>query len=219
MTTPSKNPAIAIIERLIEGGRCKFDMLNPCFDNCPSDVPGKHADGTDACAYCTARAFLAYPEAFLIDPSDTTATIADAQGIMAPEPESNEMNEANWRFLEALPEGQFRTMASRARIKHALHAAIDYAMKVSRQHNEDEWFRCDDRLPEIDHSQPVHSWSVRCLVESPKGDVMEATWTANGHAKTEKGRAPRWERFGRRLHFDPVSWRHMPLPASSKEGV
>lgn len=59
MTTPSNNSAIAILERLVVGGRCKFDMLNPCFDNRPHDTPGKHADGTEACAFCTARAFLA----------------------------------------------------------------------------------------------------------------------------------------------------------------
>jgi len=50
--------ATHIIARLTTGGRCAFDMLNPCFDNRPSDVPGRYADGTPACDYCTAKAFL-----------------------------------------------------------------------------------------------------------------------------------------------------------------
>ena len=49
---------ISIIKRLTENGRCEFDMLNPCFDNRPHDVPGQHSDGTQACAYCTAKAYL-----------------------------------------------------------------------------------------------------------------------------------------------------------------
>ncbi|HAC27140.1 MAG TPA: hypothetical protein DCF82_04910 [Marinobacter hydrocarbonoclasticus] len=48
-----------IIRRLVKGGRCQFDSLNPCFDNRPHDVPGQHADGSEACAYCTAKAYLA----------------------------------------------------------------------------------------------------------------------------------------------------------------
>lgn len=49
----------SIIKRLTEKGRCAFDMLNPCFDNRPGDIPGQHIDGTEACAYCTAKAYLA----------------------------------------------------------------------------------------------------------------------------------------------------------------
>lgn len=58
MSTVSTDPT-KIIKRLVKGGRCQFDMLNPCFDNRPHDVPGQHADETEACAYCTAKAYLA----------------------------------------------------------------------------------------------------------------------------------------------------------------
>lgn len=79
MTTPSNNPAIAIIERLVDGGRCKFDVLNPCFDHRPHDVPGKHADGTDACAYCTARAFLSTHNSCVADQIDQD----EARGLLS----------------------------------------------------------------------------------------------------------------------------------------
>lgn len=42
-------------------GICQFDVLNPCWDNRPTDKPGVHwgsepgAEGT-ACAACTAAA-------------------------------------------------------------------------------------------------------------------------------------------------------------------
>lgn len=39
-------------------GTCQFDVLNPCWDNRPTDVPGKHWGGDDieACPACTAAA-------------------------------------------------------------------------------------------------------------------------------------------------------------------
>lgn len=41
-------------------GICQFDVLNPCWDNRPTDKPGLHwgGDGIKACAACT-RAALA----------------------------------------------------------------------------------------------------------------------------------------------------------------
>lgn len=35
---------------------CSFDVLNPCFNNRPGDVVGKHWGGGDACPSCHARA-------------------------------------------------------------------------------------------------------------------------------------------------------------------
>ncbi len=44
-------------------GICDFDVLNPCWDNRPSDVPGQHWGGPEvaACPACTkaAKAALA----------------------------------------------------------------------------------------------------------------------------------------------------------------
>lgn len=36
--------------------RCRFDALNPCWSNRPTDVIGKHWGGGDACPECTVRA-------------------------------------------------------------------------------------------------------------------------------------------------------------------
>lgn len=37
-------------------GVCQFDVLNPCWDNRPTDVPGKHWGGGEACTACTEAA-------------------------------------------------------------------------------------------------------------------------------------------------------------------
>lgn len=38
-------------------GICQFDILNPCWDNRPKDIPGKHWSGEgNACAACTRAA-------------------------------------------------------------------------------------------------------------------------------------------------------------------
>lgn len=38
---------------------CQCDVLNPCWDNRPNDVPGKHWAGGDACSHCNLRAAIA----------------------------------------------------------------------------------------------------------------------------------------------------------------
>ena len=38
-------------------GICCYDVLNPCWDNRPTDIPGEHWSGLgEACAACTAAA-------------------------------------------------------------------------------------------------------------------------------------------------------------------
>jgi len=37
-------------------GICQFDVLNPCWDNRPGDVAGKHWGEGDACPACTKAA-------------------------------------------------------------------------------------------------------------------------------------------------------------------
>lgn len=37
-------------------GICKVDVLNPCWDACKDDVPGKHWGGGDACEACARAA-------------------------------------------------------------------------------------------------------------------------------------------------------------------
>lgn len=42
-------------------GICKFDILNPCWDNRKDDIPGQHWGGGAACAACTKAAKEAQP--------------------------------------------------------------------------------------------------------------------------------------------------------------
>ena len=37
---------------------CLCDLLNPCWNNRPDDIPGKHWAGGRACAPCSVRAAL-----------------------------------------------------------------------------------------------------------------------------------------------------------------
>lgn len=74
------------------------------------------------------------------------------------------------------------------------------------------WIPVTERMPEIDYSQPKFAWRVTVLVAGDRGVVMEASWASNGYAKTEKGRAPRWERDGRLLWWTPTHWMPMPPP-------
>lgn len=39
-------------------GICKFDILNPCWDNRQGDIPGQHWGGGKACAACTKEAAI-----------------------------------------------------------------------------------------------------------------------------------------------------------------
>lgn len=44
------------------GGRlmyCRCDVLNPCWDNRPTDIVGQHWGGGAACSHCTLRALVA----------------------------------------------------------------------------------------------------------------------------------------------------------------
>lgn len=41
---------------------CQADVLNPCWDNRPSDVGGRHWGGGDACPACNLRAAIAKAE-------------------------------------------------------------------------------------------------------------------------------------------------------------
>jgi len=41
---------------------CLWDVLNPCWDNRATDIPGKHWGVGDACPLCTARAAISKAE-------------------------------------------------------------------------------------------------------------------------------------------------------------
>ena len=42
-------------------GICRFDVLNPCWDDRPGDIPGRHWGDVPACEPCT-KAALAQGE-------------------------------------------------------------------------------------------------------------------------------------------------------------
>jgi hypothetical protein len=91
---------------------------------------------------------------------------------------------------------------------------------VREARNEAQWISVSERLPEIPADVPSYSTYVRVLAVGASGWVSEMRYAVNSYAKTEKGRAPRWEESDGRLAFNqPTHW--MPLPASpaaSKEG-
>ena len=51
---PSRNRSFKV------RGICEFDILNPCWDNRPSDVPGEHWGGSPSCEACRKAALVAY---------------------------------------------------------------------------------------------------------------------------------------------------------------
>ncbi len=38
---------------------CQADVLNPCWDNRPTDIPGQHWGGGAACLHCNLRSAIA----------------------------------------------------------------------------------------------------------------------------------------------------------------
>ena len=77
----------------------------------------------------------------------------------------------------------------------------------------EEWVSVNDRLPEIDYTKPEYERRVKVLA-SWSGYVAEMNYVSNGFAKTEKGRIPRFEWFGRVSPFDVTHWMPMPAPPS-----
>lgn len=73
-----------------------------------------------------------------------------------------------------------------------------------------EWISVEDQLPEIDFSRSKCWWRV-CVIATDGKSVKELRYVSNGHAKTEKGRKPRFEdSTGRIAIMKPTHW--MPLP-------
>ena len=73
-----------------------------------------------------------------------------------------------------------------------------------------DWIKCSDKLPEIDYTGAIYSHSISvigCYADSQR--AMEVRYCSNGYAKTEKGRAPRWERDGL-IVGAPDYWMHFP---------
>lgn len=49
---------LAACEAVAAHDRCGADVLNPCWDNRPTDQFGKHWGGGEACTFCKARAAI-----------------------------------------------------------------------------------------------------------------------------------------------------------------
>lgn len=69
------------------------------------------------------------------------------------------------------------------------------------------WIEVSDRLPELGAER-----AARALVETSSGHVCEMTYRTNIYAKTEKGRAPRWEHCHRLAMQEVVRWMPLLLP-------
>jgi hypothetical protein len=74
------------------------------------------------------------------------------------------------------------------------------------------WISVDERLPEIDYSNPAYARGVKVLAAwgNDPGNVAEMEYRSNAYAKTEKGRLPRFEWQGRVSPWTVTHW--MPLP-------
>lgn len=72
-----------------------------------------------------------------------------------------------------------------------------------------KWIPVVERLPDIDYSAPTYKW-YKNVIGAWDGGVAEVKYAANGYAKTEKGKAPRFEWNGRICPFEITHW--MPLP-------
>ena len=69
-----------------------------------------------------------------------------------------------------------------------------------------EWVPVSERLPEI---------GQRVLVPQ-NGSSVEVGWISNRFAKTEAGREPRWERFGRIWRGRVSHWMPLPTPPDTE---
>ena len=77
-----------------------------------------------------------------------------------------------------------------------------------------EWISVDDRLPEIPSGAQAYVCRVNVIAwGNGWREPRQLAWASNQYAKTEKGRAPRWEEADGRLSFSqPTHWMRMPLP-------
>lgn len=78
-----------------------------------------------------------------------------------------------------------------------------------------EWTAVDVALPELT-KENWHRQDV--LITSFLGEVYEARYMANPHAKREGDRRPKWWRSGRLMDKPPVAWMPMPPPWTPSAG-
>ena len=120
--------------------------------------------------------------------------------------------------LEAMRDELRRDIATKPRITALLNgriAALDAAIRALRQGG--GWIPVSERLPEFTNWDKSGSAEVAVLTED--GKVLAAYWKSNAYAKTERGRAPRWERNHAILGANVIAWQPLPAPPSpAKEG-
>jgi hypothetical protein len=54
----ARDAMVEALKSISSGGHCQVDIKNPCFDNRPNDVLGKHWGGGNACSHCLAVGLL-----------------------------------------------------------------------------------------------------------------------------------------------------------------
>lgn len=95
----------------------------------------------------------------------------------------------------------------------AISEALPAIARQAQPTDRDAWISVDERLPEIPSDVPKYSCHVNVLVSNDGSVPRPMRYARNMYAKTEKGRAPRWEEWDGRLAFNqPTHW--MSLPAA-----
>lgn len=73
-----------------------------------------------------------------------------------------------------------------------------------------KWTSCSERLPEIPDNAPGYA-AYKVVLVVAGGVVKPMTYARNPYAKTEKGRAPRWQEYNGGLAFsEPTHWCELP---------
>lgn len=76
-----------------------------------------------------------------------------------------------------------------------------------------DWIKCSERMPEIPSDAPDYAACVNVIAHNSYGWVRQMRWAENRYAKTEKGRAARWEEMCGRLAPCAIThWQPLPQP-------
>lgn len=78
------------------------------------------------------------------------------------------------------------------------------------------WIMPTDRLPEFPDERTDYVWAIAWNPGDRAAYVLQ--YTRNRFAKTEKGRAPRWERPWGGVADAPAYWRPLPNPPLREGG-
>ena len=111
---------------------------------------------------------------------------------------------------------KLKPVGQETKISHFMISQKDLAelLRLARIGAAQQWVPVtEETMPKImDYDHHRAKVNVLCETISARMFVTTAIYTANEYAKTERGRAPRWEDLtGRLLGFKVLAW--MPLPS------